>query len=231
MKKIIKMTLKIVNTPFSWIEYKRQKFKRINERPIEFGFLFNKLVELNPKTILDIGTGTSALPSLLRKCGYLVTATDNIKDYWKNGMYNKHFYVVNDDITKTKMNKKFDCITCISVLEHIIEYNEAISSMSSLLNNGGYIVLTFPYKDDEYVKNAYAMPSSTYGQDASYITQMFSANEVKKWVKNNKLKVIDQEYWQFFSGDYWTVGEQIFPPKKVEKYEKHQLTCLVLKKI
>ena len=62
-------------------EFNKQKFTNLNERSVELAFLFRKISEYWPKNILDIGTGTTALPFVLRNGGHLVTATDNIKDY------------------------------------------------------------------------------------------------------------------------------------------------------
>src|SRR5262245_66556399 len=89
-------------------EYRKQKFKRFNERPIEFAFLFRKLTELYPKTVIDVGTGTSALPTLTRKCGCVVTAVDNVRDYWRRGMFNKPYHVLDDDITNRLMTERCD---------------------------------------------------------------------------------------------------------------------------
>lgn len=42
-------------------EYKSQEFKRFNERPVEFGFVFRAMSTLYPRTVLDVGAGTTAL--------------------------------------------------------------------------------------------------------------------------------------------------------------------------
>lgn len=118
-KKIVK---NLLNGYPKWIcrqEFESQSFKRFNERPIEFSFVFRKLGEIYPRTILDVGTGTTALPHLMRNCGCLVTAIDNIRDYWSSGMLNRHYHVIDDNITKTRLSSTFNLITCISVLEHI----------------------------------------------------------------------------------------------------------------
>ena len=101
MLKFAKQTIKNqLNLYLKWIcrrEFESQIFSRFNERPIEFSFVFRKLGEIYPKTILDVGTGTTALPHLMRNCGYLVTATDNVRDYWSSGMLNRHYHVIDDD--------------------------------------------------------------------------------------------------------------------------------------
>lgn len=110
-------------------EYDAQKTSTINERPAEYHFVFKSLAKVCPITVLDIGTGKTALPHMIRTCGHKVTAIDNIKDYWPEGMYNRHFHIIHDDITKTKLKNTFDFISCVSVLEHIKDYDKAVQSI------------------------------------------------------------------------------------------------------
>lgn len=223
----------VLNFYPNWLcrrEFTSQRFIRFNERPVELGFVFRILAELYPRKILDVGTGTTALPHLLRNCGFLVTATDNVREYWPTGMFNRHYYIIDDDITHTKLSDKFDLITCISVLEHIENSDVALWNMFALLNPSGYIILTFPYNERCYVRNVYELPGSCYGQTASYITQSYARNDLNRWLKNNHGVIVEQEYWQFWDGDYWTVGTQVIPPKKVTADDRHQLTCILLQK-
>ncbi len=211
-------------------EYLRQKFKRINERAIEYNFVFKCLTQLSPKYILDVGTGTSSLPSLMRTCGYLVTAIDNISEYWNEKIFNRHYYVINDDIRNTKLKKTFDFITCISVLEHIDDAHRAMTNLFNLVKENGYIVLTFPYNENKYVKNVYKLPNAGYGQNWPWICKIYSRKEIKNWLGLFKGKIIEQEYWKVFTGKLWTFGENIYPPEKVSKAELHHLTCLLIQK-
>lgn len=223
----------LLNRYPSWLcrqEYESQRFTRFNERPVEFGFVFRKIGEIYPKKVLDVGTGTTALPHLMSNCGCLVTAVDNVRDYWPAGMLNRHYHVIDDDITKTHLQETFDFITCISVLEHIHDFNAAVRSMFALLNPNGHLVLSFPYNESGYVKNVFQLPGSSYGQHLPYITQSFSRNEIDNWVREHGAAVIDQEYWRFWDGDHWTVGNQVIPPKKVRSDERHQLACILLQK-
>jgi len=182
--------------------------------------------ELYPTKILDIGTGTTALPHLMRGCGAIVSASDNITDYWPRGMFNRHYHIILDDITKTRINDKFDFITCISVLQHIENSDTAISSLISLLKPGGHLILSFPYSENRYVRNVYELPGSSYGQGNPYIVQSTSRDVLNRWFTGKNIKIVEQEYWQFWEGDYWTVGSQIIPPQKVSQPDKHQLTCI-----
>lgn len=229
-KSIVKKLLNVYPPWICRLEFKLQTFTRFNERPIEFSFVFRKLGEIYPRKVLDVGTGTTALPNMIRNCGFLVTAIDNVRDYWPSGMLNRHYHVIDDDITDTRLKDRFDLITCISVLEHIERADDAVRNMFSLLNQDSHLIMTFPYSERSYVRNVYELPGSSYGQDAPYITQSYSRTELERWVQNNHGVILEQEYWQFWEGDHWTVGKQIIPPKRVAAGDKHQLTCIHIRK-
>ena len=233
MKAVKRIAKTILNLGPNWIckrEYLQQSIRRFNERPVEYGFVFKHLARIYPRKVLDVGTGMTALPHLMRSCGFLVTAIDNIKDYWPSGMCNRHYFVMDDDITDSKLDDKFDFITCVSVLEHIEDSEAALRNMSRLLNSDGYLVLTFPYNENNYVRNVYDLVGSSYGQDLPYICQSYSRRELNEWIQGSKCEVIDQEVWQFWDGDYWTVGNQVIPPRQVTTKEKHQLSCILMQK-
>jgi 2-polyprenyl-3-methyl-5-hydroxy-6-metoxy-1,4-benzoquinol methylase len=218
-------------TPMLFLEWKRNLFfKEINERVLEFGYACNWLSKLCPAEVLDVGSGISSWPHLMRNSGFHVTAIDKMEGYWKGDFLNRHYYIINDDITQPKMKQQFDFITCISVLEHIPEHNEAMKGMFSLLKPGGYLVLTFPFNANHYVENAYTLPNSSYGKEETYICQIYSQKEIDRWLKENNGTIIDQEYYQIFTGDLWTEGKRIYPPRKVSKREKHHLTCILMQK-
>lgn len=202
----------------------------MNERPIEYAFLFRAVHKTCPSTILDIGTGKTSLPALLRTCGPIITATDNVVDYWAKGMFNPHYYVIHDNILNSKIRDRFDLISCISVLEHIRDHEDAIRSMFNLLNQEGHIVLTCPYNENNYVGNVYKLEGAGYGRGFSYIGQVFSRDEINRWIEQNGARIVEQQYWKFFSGEYWTFGERVLPPEQTKKDQLHQLTCLLLQR-
>ena len=174
----------ILNLYPRWIcrqEFEQQSLSRFNERPVEFSFVFRQIARIYPVKVLDVGTGTTALPHLIRNCGLHVTAIDNVKDYWPTGMLNRHYHVIDDDINATKLNETFDLITCVSVLEHIKHHDAAVHNMLKHLNPKGCLVVTCPYTESNYIRNVYELPGSSYGQDAPYIAQSYSRKELNKW--------------------------------------------------
>ncbi len=218
---------------YRWVcrrEFLRQEFRGFNERAVEYAYVFENLAEVCPRSVLDVGTGVTALPQLMRTCGSIVTAIDNIRDYWSDGMSNRHFYVLDENILSPKLDKKFDLITCISTLEHISAHDTAVDAMFSLLAPGGRLILSFPYCEDEYVPNVYALPGSI-GEDAyPFRTQVYSRRQVDIWLARNNARIVRQEYWKFFSGRFWTLGERIVPPERTGVSQPHQISCLAIER-
>ena len=182
-------------------EYVNQAYEP-NERCVEYRFVFEAITKTAPETVLDIGTGKTALPHLMQSCGLKVTATDNIYDYWsKSGMFNRHFYVIDDDITKSRLTQTFGMVTCISTLEHIAGFESAVENMARLLKPGGHLVLTCPYTENTYVDNVYQRPGSSVNPEVTYICQSFCRVNVDRWLSQHRLTIVQQEYWQCFDGD------------------------------
>ena len=209
-------------------EWKKRTGRRRNERPVEYAFAMKWLAKLYPKTVLDVGSGTTSFPQVMADCGFHVTAIDNVTDYWKGVFFNRHYYIIDEDIVSPSIKERFDFITCISVLEHIPDHQSAVKGMFKLLKPRGHLVLTFPYNENRYIPNVYKLPGAGYGQDWSFICQVFSRREIDDWLSQNSARIIDQEYYQSFTGDYWTFGQRLYPQRKVTMQEKHHLTCLTL---
>ena len=229
--RVLKRILKSVAAwPVSLVtryEYQTQRFKRHNERPVELAFLFRHLARLAPETVLDVGTGTTALPHLIRNCGPVVTAIDNVTDYWRRGMVNRHFHVIDDDIRDSKLAGTFDLVVCLSVLEHIDPADAAVASMLARVSPGGHLLLTFPYTEDGYVPNVYDLPGSR-GARMPYVTQSFSRQDVTRWCAGAEL--VEQEYWRFWTGRCWTDGDLITPPHPATATTPHQHACVLMRK-
>ena len=217
--------------PLLSAEKAKPMFGQVNERPIEYGFVFDCLRDLWPEKILDVGAGKSSWPHILHNCGFKVTAIDKIGEYWSSGFVNRHFRIENDDITATRIVERFPFITCLSVLEHIPEHTLAVKNMVSLLEDGGHLVLTFPYNESTYHPNIYDHPEAGYGKDANFVTQVYSREQIEEWLASNPIEIVSQEYYEVFTGEFWTFGKRLYPAKKAEKSERHHLTCLLLRKI
>ena len=201
-----------------------------NERPAEYAFTLDCLLKVCPRDVLDVGSGRSAWPDVMSKCGFRVTAIDKIKGYWKGDFFNRHYLIQNEDITRPTLAREFDFITCLSVLEHIPNHRDAVDGMFRLLKPGGHLVLTFPYNEERYVDNVYELPEASYGRKYGFICQVFSRAQIEDWLSDGRGRIVNQEYYEVFSGNLWTFGERVCPPRKVEKGQKSHLTCLLIQK-
>ncbi len=208
-----------------------QAFSAHNERPIEYRFALQCLADHRPKTVLDVGTGTTAWPHLLRNCGYVVTAIDNVHDYWPQGMINRHWTVVDVDIVNAggKLPQRYDAISCISVLEHIPDHKRAVKNMTDLLFPGGVLILTTPFSQHGPYPNVYKHPDALYGQNLPYICRSSSEAELEEWISCG-LVLKEQEFWRLFTGPVWATGERCNWQRAGTPEEPHQLGCFFFQK-
>lgn len=207
--------------------FREQRFGRTNERPVEYAFTLRALNDAQPQRVLDVGSGRSAFPALLRTCGFVVTATDNIRDYWPRGMFNHHWHVVDDDILASRLPPaSFDAVTCISVLEHITRPVAAVAGMHRLLRAGGHLVLTTPFGSVSH-ENVYTLPDS-YGAQNPYPCRQSSPADLDEWLTLG-FHLQAAEYWQFFQeSSYWSCGPLMRPPRQTRS--PAQLGCFVLQR-
>jgi SAM-dependent methyltransferase len=170
-----------------------------------------------------VGSGTSAWPHLLANCGYGVTAIDNVRDYWTQGMPNRHWPVSNLDICNLNgFREQFDAITCISVIEHIQDHLAAVRNMRSLLRPGGIVLITCPYTHYEFCANVYAMPDAAIGKDLAYICRSYSAQEIEPWTGTG-FQLRNRELWNCYSGRRWASGKKVPWAKADDETQKHDL--------
>jgi SAM-dependent methyltransferase len=208
-----------------------QRFAHHNERPIEYRFALEALGRTRPKTVLDVGTGTTAWPHLLRNCGFVVTAIDNVRDYWRQGMVNRHWTVLDVDITDPQeFHGPFDAVTCISVMEHIVDHEKAMRNMLRLLAPGGSLIITTPYSHREPCPNVYKRSDALYGQDLPYICRSHSALEIEQWQRLGA-RVKRRELWRLFSGPVWATGNHIDWEEAPSEDAPHQLGCFEFEKV
>lgn len=208
----------------------------VNERCVEYSYIFQQIAKHGPKNVMDMGTGKTALPALIKACGINVLAVDKDADQIKDnpcirGGYCS-FEILQKDLLEIQMDNTFDMVTCISVLEHNKDHLPVVKGMAKMLKPGGVLIMTFPFNEEEYIPNAYQLPLAGYGRDAgpNNICQMYSKKEVELWCEEANLTLEDQQYWKAFTGKYWTYGQRMWPMKQVSKTEDHQLTCMTLKK-
>jgi 2-polyprenyl-3-methyl-5-hydroxy-6-metoxy-1,4-benzoquinol methylase len=167
----------------------------------------------------------------MRNCGFVVTAIDNVHDYWDSEMVNRHWTVLDVDITNPQQFQgSFDAVTCISVIEHIVDHENAVRNMLRVLAPGGMLIITTPYNHHEHSPNVYKRPDALYGQDAPYICRSHSAKEIEQWQQlGARLK--RREMWRLFSGPVWATGDRVAWEQVQSEDAPHQLGCFEFEKL
>lgn len=205
-------------------------YDAIGEQGFDWEFSLRAVNECAPPRILDVGTGLAAWPHVLASCGYDVTAIDRVDGYWRDGLFNRHFLVRPDDITQPRVEGPFDLVNCTSALQHVDDPDAAMREMFRLTRPGGHIVLTFPYNEQSYVEDVYALPESRYGKEFGFPCHVFSRVQLDGWLAENGGELVRQEYLEVFTGHLWTLGERIAPPRRTSVDRPHHRAAVLLRK-
>jgi len=130
---------------------------RPSDRYLEYNFAVNHLPKLSskPPRILDIGCVSSLFPLVLAGFGYDVTAID-MRDYpILKRLSFPNFKFIQGNICDEVLGE-FDCITAISIIEHIGIYGrygskkdenadlKALINIYRSLKDNGKLILTIP---------------------------------------------------------------------------------------
>lgn len=191
--------------------------REINERTVEYPYALSALKYLSGNNLADIGTGTNPVFSeLLEYMGYFVTRTDILSVPG----------VVRDDITNTHLKSDFfDGVFCLSVLEHIPEYELAVNGLYKILHPGGIAVITVPFCPHTYVHNIYC-PGNKH---ATKLCHLFTRSSINKWVALFG-ECISHMYWRVWTGPTWRSGDRILPTPIVCNKLRAQLAGVILRK-
>lgn len=220
----------LVLQPVLYRDWLRPQYVGMNERPAEYAFALEALMAAAPETVLDVGPGASSWPHLLSNCGFRTTAIDKVEGYWTGLYANRHYRVIRDDVTRPTIPGSFDAITCLSVLEHVPDHAAAMRGMFSLLRQGGHLVLTFPYNETRSCEDVYRVPGAAYGSDYPFICRMYSRADLDAWLAQSRARLVEQRWWEAFTGDLWAHGERLDRPRVATREGRHHLTGLVLRK-
>ncbi len=171
----------------------------------KWGWVLNGL----PKTILpfneilDAGCGTGEISCFLSKKAN-VTGIDFSESSIKLANKLKERFQIKDvnfdvgDLTKIKLNKKFDYIFSMGVLHHIPEMNKAIQNLKSHLKDNGIFVINVYNKYGKIHNRLFKQKlNKTYDMD-SYnhpYERFFTQKEFRGILNKNGLKVIGMDHW------------------------------------
>jgi len=198
-----------------------------SERFVEYAFVFECLAEHYPKRVLDVGTGATALPSLVAVGGSQVTAIDHFAPL----MANPSFYVWCHDIQHKRFDDPFDMILCVSTLEHVFDYESALENMVASLKPGGHLALTMPVTTGAYVENLFRVPGNFYHDPKSTsLARLFSMEMVTDWLTRHKLREVRRKCYSQFTGAEVGEGVPRQHPVSCDNGEPIHLACLLLRR-
>lgn len=160
--------------------------------------------------ILEVGCGIGNFTQDLKKYG-MVFAMDINPEYIKQTkLFIKDNRVGLGDIEKGKYffkNKKFDCIVCINVLEHINDDRKALKNMYKLLKKGGHLILLVPAFD------------FLYGEIDKSIGHFrrYNRKDLHGMLNVTGLKIIKSRLINFLGGLGWWISAKILSNNKVDE--------------
>ncbi len=176
----------------------------------------DKLVEGKPKTALDFGAGTGNLTGKLLRMQYRVTAVDISREMceilrmrYRNYLEDERLRVVSSKIEDATFDrKKFDLITCYSVLHHLPDYLAVIEKLSALLKKGGLMYLDHeasPFYWGQDTKYSSRIAKATYSRYCRYSDRLYF-----------KIKGLDLPPFDCSLSDWWATKERHLDHRKIE---------------
>jgi 2-polyprenyl-3-methyl-5-hydroxy-6-metoxy-1,4-benzoquinol methylase len=133
-------------------------YTKTSIRALEYPWVLEKITEINPAKIADIGAGVSPLPIVLGHRGWLVSTIDFhpiIRDLDHQGEWNEWGFLdysqlapsirsYNLDVLRYHPEEKFDVIYSVSVIEHMPRKTreQFIKWVTKWLKPGGRLILT-----------------------------------------------------------------------------------------
>ena len=155
------------------------------------------LIENNPESILDIGCGGGVLTLTLQSLSKNVVSMD-IHDKLESVNSKIPGKYIQGSIFDMPFKNKFDCILCLSVLEHLEDFEEAIVEITRHLNENGYVLFGIP-SDNLLVKFFFWIKNSP-----ALKTHINSKRRLINSVGTH-MQVVERRTLRIFGIDYYTV--------------------------
>lgn len=169
------------------------KFKILHTiTPIRIKYIINSINSANKNRynilkgleILDLGCGGGLICEPLARLGAKVTGIDFVKNNIKNAkshakLSELNITYINEDLSSIKLNKKFDIILMLEVIEHLNNWESIVNKIIKHLKPKGKIIF------------------STINRTIhSRIFAIFLAEEILKWIPrktHNYIKLVKPE--------------------------------------
>jgi len=147
----------------------------------------------NRNNILDIGSGVGTIDFYLASKNNYVTsielsqsAIQIAKENAKLLKVEKYINFIEGDFIKTKINIKFDLVTCSEVLEHLKEDQKALKKINSLLNKDGTLILSVPTVNSPLYKWGLL---KDFDKEVGHLRR-YNEKDLKQMLKDSSFRVI-----------------------------------------
>jgi len=181
--------------------------------------LKKKLLEFLPKKksfVLDIGSGTGELTSLIRKMRHNVIATEISKNAIKKIKFNHKILsvLINFNENIPFKDKTFDIVFCSEVIEHLFFPENFLKECNRILKNGGLLLLSTP-NSVYYIKRILYLLGKTYREvDNLRHIQYFSEKTIRRLVEDAGFEI------KKMIGNFGIMIPSFRPP-----FYKHKFIC------
>ena len=174
-------------------------FNNPNTKLFDYIYKFIDSHFSNNASILDVGCGTGGFLKYISNKSKKFNLTGI--DYYKNEKY-QNIEFLYGDILKEKLNKKYDVVISIMVIEHVLNVQEFIKRQTELCKDNGFIInvtineAAFLYKTSRIVNYFNFSTPINMLYDKHHLNH-FSRNSLEFLHKKNKLKIIENNLSQF----------------------------------
>lgn len=208
----------------------------LTERTVEYAEGLRLLNRVAPHRVLDVGSGKSLWPALVRSLGYSkhrvkIVAMDNVTDYWRGGalLPPQAVPLVDDNILEPRhVRGPFDVVTCISTLEHIDKPEAAVQNMLHLLRPGGALYMTFPFHPRQGHPNIYRHPACNIGRGWKFPCRVFCDGDLVEWSDLDGFAHHDLQSYRVFTGPYWGCGPRLDTVQAVDDPSAGQMAIVTI---
>lgn len=193
--------------------------KRIEDDHIERYRFASQFVK--GKIILDIACGVGYGSKVLAQAGSLrVDAVDISKDLIAYGTHNykmENIRFIVGDIRLYKTDVLYNIIVCFETIEHIEDYNKALSNLYSLLSKGGLLVISSP---NRLITSPEAKTIKSKPDNKFHVCE-FTIEELKSILEDHGFEIYDsdiygqRQQWYFRNKYLQSIHKKLFNPDEM----------------
>ncbi|RKY32601.1 MAG: methyltransferase type 11 [Candidatus Omnitrophota bacterium] len=160
------------------------------ERFCSYWHQIHEIVNLNPKSVLEIGIGNRFVSDYLKKIGIDITALDIEKNLKPN--------VVGNVVSIPFKSNVFDVVACYEILEHLPYTDFKLALLEIFRVSKKFAILSLPD-----INRVYPL-----------IIKIPKIKEIKKLIPLPRIK---KPSYNFSPDHYWEIGTKNFHLKKITK--------------